>query len=364
VLVIACPCALGLATPTAIMVGTGKGAEMGILFKSGEALEIAHKVSTVVFDKTGTLTEGKPRVTEVIAVDSTRGVDSEKLLQIAASVEKGSEHPLGAAIVAEAEKRGLAFLPVEGFTSLTGQGVEARLNGASVLIGNRSLMQSVEDKRFEALSVDAERLANEGKTPVCVAIDGKAAGLIAVADVLKPSSREAIVRLHEMGLETVMITGDNKRTAATIAKEAGIDRVLAEVKPADKAAEVKHLEASHKVAFVGDGINDAPALAQADLGAAIGSGTDVAIESAELVLMRSDLMDVARAIHLSRRTMRNIKQNLCWAFGYNTVCIPIAAGLLYLFGGPLLNPMIAAACMSLSSVSVVSNALRLKRFKD
>ncbi|HWR22860.1 MAG TPA: heavy metal translocating P-type ATPase [Feifaniaceae bacterium] len=360
VLVIACPCALGLATPTAIMVGTGKGAENGILIKGGEALETAHKIDTIVFDKTGTITEGKPTVTDVLPAG---GVPADDLLQLAASAEKGSEHPLGAAIVLGAQEKGLEFLAVESFTALTGRGIEARIGGRTVLAGNRKLM----DERAVSLSeleTASDRLAEEGKTPMYVAADGKIAGIIAVADVVKQSSRAAIESLHKMGVQVAMITGDNKRTAAAIARQVGIDRVLAEVLPQDKSNEVKKLQGEgRKVAMVGDGINDAPALAQADIGIAIGSGTDVAMESADIVLMRSDLMDVPTAIHLSKRTIRNIKQNLFWAFGYNVIGIPIAAGVLHLFGGPLLNPIFAAAAMSLSSVSVLTNALRLRNFK-
>jgi Cu+-exporting ATPase len=360
VLVIACPCALGLATPTAILVGTGKGAENGILIKGGEALETAHKIDTVVLDKTGTVTEGKPTVTDVLPAD---GISRDFLLQIAASAERGSEHPLGRAIVASAQNEGSALLPAERFKALMGRGIEARIEGRDVLAGNRRLM----DERavsFAALAADADRLAEEGKTPMYVAIDGRAAGIVAVADVMKASGRAAVESLHRMGIEVAMLTGDNGKTAATIAKQAGIDRVLAEVLPQDKSREVKRLqEAGRRVAMVGDGINDAPALAQADVGIAIGSGADVAMESADIVLMRSDLTDVPTAINLSKRTIRNIKQNLFWAFGYNVVGIPIAAGALYLFGGPLLNPIFAAAAMSLSSVSVLTNALRLKSIK-
>lgn len=360
VLVIACPCALGLATPTAIMVGTGKGAENGILIKGGEALEIAHKINTIVFDKTGTITEGKPTVTDILPAEGTK---ADLLLQITASAEKASEHPLGQAIVARAERDGIDIIKVDNFASITGRGIEAQINGSFVLAGNRKLM----DERnigLKELEMDSDRLAEEGKTPMYIAIDDKPAGIIAVADVVKKSSKAAIESLHKMGIEVAMITGDNKKTAAAIARQVGIDRVLAEVLPQDKANEVKKLqEAGRKVAMVGDGINDAPALVQADIGIAIGSGTDVAMESADIVLMRSDLMDVPTAIHLSRKTIRNIKENLFWAFGYNVIGIPIAAGLLYLFGGPLLNPIFAAAAMSLSSVSVLTNALRLKRFK-
>jgi P-type Cu+ transporter len=377
VLVIACPCALGLATPTAIMVATGKGAENGILIKGGEALETAHKIQTIVFDKTGTITEGKPEVTDVIGAGEEGAENKEHgtdfLLQVVAAAEKNSEHPLASAIVREAEKRGLSLPVVTEFQAIPGRGIEAKISRTPILIGNRKLM----DERgipLAELEAASDRLAGEGKTPMYVALDNKAAGIVAVADVLKPSSKAAIERLHKMGIEVAMITGDNKKTANAIAKQVGIDRVLAEVLPQDKSAEVKKLqetpiENNHGeqrkrfVAMVGDGINDAPALAQADIGIAIGSGTDVAMESADIVLMRSDLSDVPTAINLSNRTIRTIKQNLFWAFGYNVLGIPIAAGLLYIFGGPLLNPVFAAAAMSLSSVSVLTNALRLKRFK-
>ena len=360
VLVIACPCALGLATPTAIMVGTGKGAENGILIKGGEALETAHKINTIVFDKTGTITEGKPTVTDALTTD---GMDSEKLLQITASAEKNSEHPLGQAIVLGAQDKGLELLPVDNFNSITGRGIEAQIGGQTITAGNRKLMEE-RGVSLTALESESDKLAGEGKTPMYVAVDGRLAGIVAVADVMKASSKAAIASLHKMGIEVAMITGDNVKTAAAIAKQVGIDRVLAEVLPQDKSNEVKKLQQEgRKVAMVGDGINDAPALAQADIGIAIGSGTDVAMESADIVLMRSDLMDVPTAINLSKRTIRNIKQNLFWAFGYNVIGIPVAAGVLYLFGGPLLNPIFAAAAMSLSSVSVLTNALRLKRFK-
>ena len=360
VLVIACPCALGLATPTAIMVGTGKGAEYGVLIKGGEALETTHKIKTIVFDKTGTITEGRPEVTDIVVFS---GVDANELLRFAASAEKGSEHPLGEAIVRGAEKENLELIKGEGFKAIPGRGIQVTLNDKSVLLGNRKLFDEKEID-VSGLSEHVDRLATEGKTPMYIAIEHKASGVIAVADVVKPSSALAIKKLQEMGIEVAMITGDNRITAEAIAKKVGIDIVLAEVLPQDKANEVKKLQATgKKVAMVGDGINDAPALAQADIGIAIGSGTDVAIESADIVLMRSDLMDVPTAIQLSKSTIRNIKQNLFWAFAYNVAGIPIAAGLLFIFGGPKLNPIIAAAAMSLSSVSVVTNALRLKRFK-
>ncbi len=360
VMVIACPCALGLATPTAIMVGTGKGAEYGVLIKSGTALETAHRVQTVVLDKTGTITEGKPAVTDILAFG---GWDESWLLQAAASAEKGSEHPLGEAIVRAAQERGLELKPVSGFRAIPGQGIEVSIDGKNITMGNRKLMDG------RAVNIDdkwelSQRLAGEGKTPMYISSEGTLAGIIAVADTVKPNSVKAVAGLKEMGIEVVMITGDNRRTAEAIGRQVGIERVLAEVLPENKAEEIKKLQAEgRKVAMVGDGINDAPALAQADVGIAIGSGTDVAIESADIVLMRGDLMDVITAIDLSKKTIRNIKQNLFWAFGYNTVGIPVAMGLLHLFGGPLLSPMIAGAAMSFSSVSVVTNALRLKGFR-
>ncbi|MDR0778780.1 MAG: heavy metal translocating P-type ATPase [Methanomassiliicoccaceae archaeon] len=360
VLVIACPCALGLATPTSIMVGTGKGAENGILIKNGEALETAHKIDTVILDKTGTITEGRPKVTDVIAV---KGMGSDRLLQVAASAEKASEHPLGQAIVTEAQERGLEIMAAENFNSITGHGVEAIVDGMKVIIGNRRLMEERNVPLRELIQY-TDGLATDGKTPMYVAVDGELAGVVAVADITKASSKAAVEGLHKMGLTVIMLTGDDKKTANAIAKQIGIDRVSADVLPNDKSKEVKKLqEDGHVVAMVGDGINDAPALAQADVGIAIGSGTDVAMESADIVLMRSDLRDVSAAIQLSKKTMRNIKENLTWAFGYNAILIPVAAGVLYIFGGPLLSPMLAAAAMSLSSVSVLANALRLKLFK-
>lgn len=359
VLVIACPCALGLATPTAIMVGSGKGAENGVLIKSGGALEMAHRINTIVFDKTGTLTEGKPKVTNIYNVE----IDENELLAYAASCEKASEHPLGEAIVKEAEGRNLNLYPAMDFSAIPGHGIRAKVNGKQILLGNRKLMNEM-NIDIKGAENEFETYANEGKTPMFISIDGRMAGIIAVADVLKENSRRAIERLHNMRIEVAMITGDNRKTAEAIARQVGIDRVLAEVLPQDKASEVKKLqEEGKKVAMVGDGINDAPALAQADVGIAIGSGTDVAIESADIILMKSDILDVVTAVQLSKATIRNIKQNLFWAFGYNTLGIPVAAGLLTLFGGPRLNPMIAAAAMSFSSVSVLLNALRLKGFK-
>jgi P-type Cu+ transporter len=361
ILVIACPCALGLATPTAIMVGTGKGAENGVLIKSGGALETTHKIDTIVFDKTGTITEGKPVVTNIVTVE---GFSEEELLILAASAEKGSEHPLGEAIVRAAEAKGLTLLKTEFFDAITGQGLEVTIDGRDLLLGNRKLMDE-NDVDLKNLVDTSDRLASEGKTPMYIAVEEEIAGIIAVADTVKETSFKAIEKLHNMGIEVAMITGDNKRTAEAIAGQVGIDRVLSEVLPEDKANEVKKLqEEGRRVAMVGDGINDAPALAQADIGIAIGSGTDVAMESADIVLMRSDLMDVPTAVELSKATIRNIKQNLFWAFAYNILGIPVAMGILYLFGGPLLNPMIAGAAMSFSSVSVLLNALRLKRFKS
>lgn len=360
VLVIACPCALGLATPTAIMVGTGKGAENGVLIKSGDALETTHKIETIVFDKTGTITEGKPVVTDILVTGS---LSKEDFLLLAASAEKGSEHPLGEAIVLAAEEKGMTFKEIDHFVAIPGHGIEVEIEKETFILGNKKLMV---EKQIDLLDFEEEsnRLAKEGKTPMYIANSHELLGIIAVADTIKESSVKAIEKLHRMGLEVAMLTGDNKRTAEAIAKQVGIDRVLSEVLPEDKANEVKKLQQEgKKVAMVGDGINDAPALAQADIGIAIGSGTDVAMESADIVLMRSDLMDVPTAIELSHATIKNIKENLFWAFLYNTLGIPVAMGLLYLFGGPLLNPMIAGAAMSFSSVSVLLNALRLKRFK-
>ena len=359
VLVIACPCALGLATPTAIMVGTGKGAENGVLIKGGEALETTYKIDTIVFDKTGTITEGKPKVTDIIC----NGIKEEEVLVLAASAEKGSEHPLGEAIVREAEDRSLEFKSLEHFKAVPGHGIEVTIEGKDILLGNKKLM--IENNiNIESLHVESDRLATEGKTPMYIAINNKLSGIIAVADTVKENSKAAIEELKKMNVNVAMITGDNKKTAEAIAKSVRIDIVLAEVLPEDKANEVKKLQGQNrKVAMVGDGINDAPALVQADVGIAIGSGTDVAIESADIVLMKSDLKDVVTAIRLSKATIKNIKENLFWAFGYNVLGIPVAMGVLHIFGGPLLNPMIAAAAMSFSSVSVLLNALRLKKFK-
>ncbi|MGD9938178.1 MAG: heavy metal translocating P-type ATPase [Clostridia bacterium] len=365
VLTIACPCALGLATPVAIMVGTGKGAELGILIKGGEALETAHKVKAVIFDKTGTITFGKPSVTDVLAwdVDGGKVSDTDRILGLAASAEKGSEHPLGASIVKAAGDRGLSLREPKDLSAAAGKGIAAMVDGQAILVGNSRLM----DERMvdvSAADADLARLSGDGKTAMLLAVNGRLAGLVAVADTVKPSSAAAIAAFRALGIQTAMITGDSQPVAQAIARQVGVDRVMAEVLPEEKSGEVAKLQAEGiVVAMVGDGINDAPALAKADVGIAIGSGTDVAAESADIVLARSDLMDAVTALALSKATIRIIKQNLFWAFGYNVLGIPVAAGVLFLFGGPLLNPMFAAAAMSLSSVSVVTNALRLKRFK-
>ncbi|NQM38258.1 heavy metal translocating P-type ATPase [Streptococcus suis] len=360
VLVIACPCALGLATPTAIMVGTGKGAENGLLFKSGQAVEVLQKVDTIVFDKTGTITQGKPQVTDMTVFSSAT---EEEVLQLAASAEQYSEHPLAQALLKSAEDAGLSLLPSQDFQALSGRGLSVKIAEQTILLGNEKLMKESGIALGSAIAT-AETYANQAKTPVYLAADGHLLVVIAIADQVKPSSHAAIQALHQMGLEVVMLTGDNEKTAQAIADQVGIDTVISQVLPEDKANQVKALQAQGKqVAMVGDGINDAPALAQAEVGIAIGSGTDVAIESADLVLMHSDLMDVPKAVRLSQLTMKTIKQNLFWAFAYNVIGIPIAMGLLHLFGGPLLNPMLAGAAMALSSVSVLLNALRLRTRK-
>ncbi len=360
VLVIACPCALGLATPTAIMVGTGKGAELGILIKGGEALETAHRVSAVVLDKTGTITLGKPQLTEIVSYGD---ISEEDALMLCASAERGSEHPIARAITEGAEARGISLASPESFRAVPGLGIDALVSGRRVLAGNLKLMQ--ENGVDTGISAeDAARLSSSGRTLMYLALDGRLSALMAAADTVRPTSRDAVARLKKLGVEIYMITGDNKRTAEAIASDVGIENVLSEVLPGEKAAEVRRLqERGLKVAMVGDGINDAPALAAADVGIAIGTGTDVAVESADIVLMRGDLADVAAAISLSRATIKNIKQNLFWAFIYNTVGIPFAAGIVYLLGGPMLSPVFAGAAMAFSSVSVVGNALRLRRFK-
>lgn len=360
VLVISCPCALGLATPTAIMVGTGKGATNGILIKSADALETAHNIDTVVLDKTGTITQGTPVVTNVLCRE---GTSQKELLQIAASLEKLSEHPLADAIVSEAEKGGSYFLPVSGFKQIPGQGITGLIDGQLCLAGNRRLMEA-NGVSGGALLQLGEAMAVDGKTPLFFARAGQLIGVIAVADVVKPTSKQAVQELSAMGIEVVMLTGDNAKTAEAIRRQVGVDRVVAEVFPQDKEKEIRRLQsAGKKVAMVGDGINDAPALARADVGIAIGAGTDVAIESADIVLMKSDLLDVSTAIQLSKAVIRNIKQNLFWAFIYNIIGIPVAAGLFYIPFALKLNPMIGAFAMSFSSVFVVSNALRLRWFK-
>jgi Cu+-exporting ATPase len=360
VLVIACPCALGLATPTAIMAGTGRGAELGILIKSGEALETVHRVKTAVLDKTGTITEGKPALTDIRIYG---GIGEDEALALAASAERGSEHPVARAVVGAAEGRGLALARPGSLMAAPGRGIEAAVAGKKVLVGNLKLMQENGVDASET-AVAAAELAGKGGTLLYLAVDGSLAALMAAADAVKPTSREAVERLKALGVEPVMITGDNRQTAEAVARQVGIGRVFAGVLPQDKAGEVKKLQAEgRRVAMVGDGINDAPALAQADVGMAIGTGTDVAVESADIVLMRGDLNEVWAAVALSRATIRNIRQNLFWAFFYNLLGIPFAAGLFYALGGPLLNPMFAGAAMALSSVSVVTNALRLRRFK-
>ena len=375
VLIIACPCALGLATPTAIIVGTGKGAEIGVLIKQAQALEIAHKVDTVVLDKTGTLTTGKPVVTDLV-VSGAPGASEQELLFLAASAERGSEHPLGEAIVREAKDRGLELAAVSGFQAIPGRGISAQVNGRTVRFGNQALMEDA-GVSLDGLVEKASALASQGKTPMFLSSDETAMGLIAVADTLKPEALEGLSKLRDMGMEVVMLTGDNAQTAHAIARQLGMDRVEAEVLPQDKAAVIKRLQAEGRVvAMVGDGINDAPALVQADVGLAMGSGTDVAMESADITLMRGDVNGVAAALSLSRQTIRTIKQNLFWAFFYNVMLIPVAAGVLYpvfqwLGGVPgglefflgeqgFLNPALAALAMAFSSVTVVSNSLRLR----
>jgi Cu+-exporting ATPase len=375
VLIIACPCALGLATPTAIMVGTGKGAENGVLIRSAEALETAHKIKAIILDKTGTLTQGQPAVTDVVTVS---GFNETELLSLAASAEQGSEHPLGEAIVTAAREKKLTLSKTTEFNAIPGHGIESRINGHKVLLGNLKL---IKERGFHLNGLESKsvKLSEEGKTPMFVSIDDKVAGIIAVADTLKPSSEETVSQLQRLGLEVIMLTGDNKRTAEAIARQVGIDRVLAEVLPKNKVSEVKRLQDEGKiVAMVGDGINDAPALAQANVGIAIGTGTDIAMEAADVTLISGDLRGLVTAISLSKKTMRTIKQNLFWAFAYNTALIPVAAGILYLIFGQsgtpeglrfffgdygFLNPVLAALAMAASSITVVSNSLRLRGFR-
>ncbi len=361
VLVIACPCALGLATPTAVMVATGRGAELGVLIRSAEILELLHRTHTVVLDKTGTLTMGRPVVTAVVPA---AGIEADLVLALAAAVEQGSEHPLGEAIVTAAKSRGLALPPVREFRALPGQGVEALIERGRVLLGNRRLMDERGVELGDALAEPARRLAQGGQSVVYVAVAGEPHGLIAVADVLRPEALAAVAALRGMGMDVIMLSGDAQSTAAAIARQAGIDRVHAEVLPEQKATEIRRLQADGRlVAMVGDGINDAPALAQADVGLAMSSGTDVAIEAADVTVMRDDLRGVIAAIELSRRTMRVVKENLGWAFGYNLVLVPVAAGMLYPIWGIQLSPILAGLAMALSSVSVVTNSLRLGRFR-
>jgi Cu+-exporting ATPase len=363
VVIVACPCALGLATPTAIMVGVGKGAENGILIKSGEALETVHKLRAVVFDKTGTLTKGEPEVTDIIVAETDKPLSQQQLLEYAAIAEKNSEHPLGEAIVKLANSKSITVDDPEDFNAIPGHGVEVKINGATVLLGNRKLLET-NSVDVSGLEEKMAVLESQGKTAMLISVDGKAAGLIAVADTLKEHSSEAVKALKAMGLEVIMLTGDNQRTAQAIAAQVGVDRVLAEVLPSEKANEIKRLQGEGKVvAMVGDGINDAPALAQANIGIAVGSGTDVAMETGDIVLIKNDLRDVVVAIQLSRATMRKIRQNLFWAFFYNIILIPLAAGVFYPLLGVLFDPVYAAAAMASSSVTVVSNASLLRRFK-
>jgi Cu+-exporting ATPase len=351
---------MGLATPTAIMVGTGKGAEHGVLIKSAEALERLHKARTVVLDKTGTLTIGKPVVTDLVSVN---GADADGLLTLAAAAEQGSEHPLGEAIVARAKELGLALPPVTNFRAVPGHGIETMAEARPLLLGNARFLTE-RGVALDALAPEAQRMARDGKTSIFVALDGRPVGLIAVADVLKPEARSAVAALRSLGIQVVMLTGDSRATGEAIARQVGIERLLAEVLPEGKAREIARLQAAGAlVVMVGDGINDAPALAQADVGIAMGSGTDVAMEAADITLMRNDLRGVVTAVQLSRRTVRVIKENLGWAFGYNVILIPVAAGLLYPLWGLTLSPMLAGAAMAFSSVSVVTNSLRLRRFR-
>jgi Cu+-exporting ATPase len=358
-LIIACPCALGLATPTSLTVGIGKGAENGILIRSGDALQSAENLDAIILDKTGTITRGEPALTDVVVA---RGQAETEVLRLAASLERGSEHPLGEAIVKGAEARNIALAEAEGFAAVPGHGVTGRIGGHEVLLGNAKLLRD-RGVAAQELNADWERLANGGKTPMYVAIDGKPAGLVAVADTVKPDSKAAIDALKALGIEVVMLTGDNERTGLAIGRQVGIERVLSEVLPEQKAHEVQKLQLEGKtVGMVGDGVNDAPALAQADVGFAIGTGTDVAIEASDVTLIKGSLFGVVTAIEISRATMRNVRQNLVGAFGYNVLGIPVAMGVLYPFLGILLSPLIAAAAMAFSSVTVVTNANRLRLF--
>jgi Cu+-exporting ATPase len=360
VLIIACPCALGLATPTAIMVGTGRGAELGILIKSAESLERAGKIQAIVLDKTGTLTRGRPEVTEI---EPSGNVSHEELLQYAASLEKASEHPIGRAVVREAERRAVATVPVESFENLPGRGLRAEIKGREVLLGNGALMESRGVSLGEWFD-KADPLFSKGRTVMFLAVDGEVLGLLAVADTLKEDAADSVRQLKALGLEVTMLTGDNARVAATVASDLALDGVIAEVLPQDKAARISDLQKEGKqVCMVGDGINDAPALVQADLGIAMGTGTDIAIESADIALMGPSLKGVSLAIRLSRRTLRTIRQNLFWAFVYNLIGIPLAAGVLAPCCGISLKPVYAAAAMAFSSVSVVTNSLRLRRMR-
>jgi len=362
VLIIACPCAMGLAVPTAVMVSTGKGAELGVLIKGGEALQRAGDLTTIVLDKTGTVTEGRPTVTDVVLAPAVSR-QADDVLRLVASLETLSEHPLADAIVRHARDRGTTLVVPESFESVTGRGAVGVIDGSAVAVGNAALMADYAVDPAP-LAADVAQLAAEGKTPMYVSIDGVLTAVVAVADPIKDTSREAIRRFHAIGLEVVMLTGDNRRTAAAVANQAGIDRVVAEVLPDGKVAEIERLQAEGKVvAMVGDGVNDAPALATADVGMAIGTGTDIAVEAADVVLMRGDLRAAAHAVELSRRTMRTMKQNLFWAFIYNVIGIPIAAGVLYPAFGLLLSPILASAAMAFSSVSVVTNSLRLRRYR-
>ncbi|KLE09971.1 ActP protein, partial [Aliarcobacter butzleri L355] len=357
---ISCPCALGLATPTAIMVGTGKGAQNGILIKSAESLEIAHTINTVVIDKTGTITEGKTQVTDIFTNEK---ITQDKLLQLCATIEKNSEHPLADAILKKAQEKAIELLNATDFEALNGLGIKAKVEDRLFYIGNKKLLDS-KNISLDLFYEKSEKLANEGKTPIFIADESEVLGLIAISDVVKPTSKDAILEFEKMGLEVIMLTGDNYKTANAIAKQININNVIAEVLPQDKEKEIQKLQSlGKKVAMIGDGINDAPALVRADVGIAIGAGTDIAIESANIVLVKSDLLDAVKAIQLSNAVIKNIKQNLFWAFFYNIIGIPLAAGVFYTILGWKLSPMFAGAAMSLSSVTVVLNALRLKLFE-